>query len=300
MKLDRIIHSRQAGEFALGLSRRISPRTGKKVAALVAGILSRNTGSDLMQAICANQWVASGGTLSRAELQLRARDVLKNTGISFYNLFHYLEDPAALQEMVEFSPEIEQVIQRSREGRRGMIVAGVHLSNFDLVAQAAAFRGLKAMALSLPDPDETIQWQHSLRLRSGLEILDANLANLRQVIQRLQNGETVLTGIDRPVPEPKLKPGFFGQPAHLAVHHVQLALKAGVPVIVMGAIYGEDGRYHIHASEEIAMQHSPDRQQELIQNAELVLQAAEQIIRLAPQQWAVFQPVWPEILPPES
>ncbi len=140
-----------------------------------------------------------------------------------------------------------------------------------------------------------MKWQHTLRRRSGLEILDANLANLRQIILRLQNGETVVTGIDRPIPDPKIKPVFLGYPAHLPVHHIHLALKAQVPIIVMGAVYGEDGRYHIHSSKEIHMQQHSDHQHDLQLNAERVLSEAQKIISLAPQQWSVFQSVWPEV-----
>ena len=58
-----------------------------------------------------------------------------------------------------------------------------------------------------------------------------------------------------------------------------------------------DGRYHIRSSDEIHMQPYSDRQRELQLNAERILEAAEEIIGQAPQQWVVFQPVWPEILP---
>jgi hypothetical protein len=34
-----------------------------------------------------------------------------------------------------------------------------------------------------------------------------------------------------------------------------------------------------------------------VNNAEKVLMVAEGFIRRAPQQWAIFQPVWPDLLP---
>jgi len=44
------------------------------------------------------------------------------------------------------------------------------------------------------------------------------------------------------------------------------------------------------------MESYPDRHQEIILNAERVLSIAEAAIRRAPQQWAMFYPVWPEML----
>lgn len=295
MMNDRLLHSRRIGEFALRLSRGLSPQWGKRVACWAAWLLSRNKQSEVYRALLANQAVLGAGKVGLPTLHQYVRTVLQNTGVSYYNLFHNMQSPAVLQDLVIFSPEIEEIIQRSREGHHGMVVAGVHLSNFDLVAQAAAYHGLKAIGLSIPNPDEAVAWQHDLRRQSGLEILDANLSNLRRVIQRLQDGETVVTGVDRPIPEAKIRPLFFGHPAHLAVHHIQLALKARVPLFVMGAVYGDDGKYTIHSTGEIHLQHGQDHQQELLFNAELVLDQASQLISLAPQQWAIFQPVWPDV-----
>ena len=40
----------------------------------------------------------------------------------------------------------------------------------------------------------------------------------------------------------------------------------------------------------------PDREQEILQNAERVLQAAEDMILRAPEEWVMFYPVWPDTL----
>ena len=177
MDIQRLLNSRRVGELALRLSHSAPPGLGYQIADWVSGWIASKHSSPLVQAIRANQWVAGGETIDARELDLQARAVLNHAGISFYNLFHNLQNPSALQNLVDFTPEIQATIQRSQEDRYGLVVAGVHLSNFDLVAQAAATRGLKAFALSLPEPGDVIQWQHDLRRRSGLEILDASLVN---------------------------------------------------------------------------------------------------------------------------
>ena len=40
-----------------------------------------------------------------------------------------------------------------------------------------------------------------------------------------------------------------------------------------------------------------DRQKELKVNAEHVLEVAQEMITASLDQWVVFQPVWPEVLP---
>ncbi len=105
-----------------------------------------------------------------------------------------------------------------------------------------------------------------------------------------------MSGLDRPVSESKYCPRFFGRPAALPVLHVPLALKANVPVVVVGAIRQPNGVYQVQTSEPIFMRRHPDRYTEIMQNAETILDVASGYIRKAPQQWAMFYPVWPDAL----
>ena len=106
----------------------------------------------------------------------------------------------------------------------------------------------------------------------------------------------VLTGMDHPIPDPKYHPIFFGHAASLPTHYISLALKARVPVVIMAAVYQADGKYHILSSEPIEMKYSSDRGKEILCNAKNVLAQAEKFIELAPQQWNVPMPVWPQFL----
>ena len=45
------------------------------------------------------------------------------------------------------------------------------------------------------------------------------------------------------------------------------------------------------------MQKRSDRDEEILMNAEKVLEVAEVMIRQAPEQWSMFYPVWPDVLP---
>lgn len=280
----------------MAISRRLPPALGYRLADFVAARIVANRETPMIQTIRANQWVVSGGKLSAQELDQAATGVLRNTARAFYNLFHYLGKPAELEDFIAYSPVLEELIERSRAKQRGVIVVGLHMSNFDLVMQAAARRGLQGVGLTMPEATEAIEWQHAMRREAGVEIMPATLANLRQAIRRLEAGELFLTGADRPMEGGKCRPRFFGRPANLPVHYVQLALKARVPVILLAAVVHEDGRCHILASDYLEMQPHSDRETEMVMNAERVLEVAAQFIRQAPRQWSVFQPVWPDLM----
>jgi phosphatidylinositol dimannoside acyltransferase len=108
----------------------------------------------------------------------------------------------------------------------------------------------------------------------------------------------VLTGIDRPLPngDSKYRAHFFGRLASLPVFHIRLALKHKLPIVVLGACRQPDGRYCVWASEPIAMQPDADLVQETVSNAERILAVISGYIRRAPDQWAMYYPVWPEAL----
>lgn len=267
---------------------------GYRLGGWIASRIASQSQMPLVQAIYANQWVVSNGTLLPAQMKSVVKECLTYVARAYYELFHYWGDAAAMQQRVVFTPQIEEVIDRSRQGRCGTVVAGLHMSGFDLVSQAAAYHGLRGVALSLPEANQAVEWQHEFRRQAGLEILPATLGNIRQVIHRLQGGATVLTGIDRPMPGLKYRPLFFGRPAMVPTQHVYLALKAQVPLILMGCILDADGCYHILTSDYMEMRAFDDRHREMLYNAEMILERAVEIVRQAPYQWAVNYPVWPE------
>jgi KDO2-lipid IV(A) lauroyltransferase len=176
------------------------------------------------------------------------------------------------------------------------MVVGIHTSNFDLVLQWLGQLGLKFLGLTIPNPQGGHRMEFEMRKRSGVNLIPASIGGVRQALRHLQRGGVVLTGIDRPIPEPKAWPRFFGRPAALPVHHIFLATKAQVPVMIIATNRLDDGKYHVLTSELIEMDACPNQEAEALHNAEKVLRVAEGFIRMAPQQWSISLPVWPNAM----
>ena len=140
-----------------------------------------------------------------------------------------------------------------------------------------------------------MEWQFGLRDTIGLETVPASYESIKAATRMLRTGGTLLTAVDRPMPESKYIFRFFDQPARLPVHHIHLALHANVPIIVFAIIMKPDNRIHFNASELIEMRHYPNRRDRIVKNAENVLSIVEQFISMAPHQWAMFHPVWPDL-----
>lgn len=294
MNLQAIINSRYGVGFALGLGRALPPGFGHRLARQVGGWIAGMDALRMVQAVRANQWVVSGGVLSAAALKKTTRRTFQNIGRSLYDLYHNIENPQAVLDLVCFSPEFERTFRRIQQGSTGTMIVCLHLSNFDLIGRALGLHGLKIQVLSVPQPSGGYRWQNRLRGDVGLEMTPISLAALRQASERLAQGGVVLTGIDRPIQDSKYKVQFFGRPAALPVAHVRLALKAGIPVTLVAGQTQPDGTYLLLASDPIPMQPSRDLVEETVSNAERILQIAEEWIRRTPDQWAMSYPVWPE------
>jgi len=170
------------------------------------------------------------------------------------------------------------------------------MSNFDLILQWVCRRGMRPLALTIPEPQGGRRLEFEMRRRSGIDILPASMSALRQTLKHLRQGGMVLTGADRPIPQPEACPQFFGRPAALPVHHIFLAAKARVPLVIAATRRQEDGRYHVAASDFIEIDPHPDPDMQLLHNAEKVLGVAESFIRQAPRQWSVPLVVWPQVM----
>jgi KDO2-lipid IV(A) lauroyltransferase len=109
----------------------------------------------------------------------------------------------------------------------------------------------------------------------------------------------VITAVDRPLPDPedaKYPSHFFGRKAAMPVFYIRLALKHHLPITVLGGCRRSDGRYCVWASDPIPLRHYADLVEETVLNTETILRSVADVIRQAPEQWAMFYPVWPEAL----
>ena len=294
--MEQFINSRIGLKLGLIMARATPPWFGHAIAGMTGRWISSRRDSDLVRAVRANQWVVSGGDLNSKALDQAVRSVFQNSARSIYDLYHHIQDLTAVGELFTLESTFRELLNRPRFGRRGLIVGGLHMNGFDLAFQWICLNWLELLALTIPNPEGGRWMEFELRKKAVIDLVPGSASGLRQAIRYLEKGGLVATGIDRPQATPQPHPRFFGRPASLPTHHIFLALKAKVPVVVTASHMGKDGVYHMSASPPIEMDPYPDRADALLYNAEKVLAMAETFIQRAPQQWLISLPVWPEIL----
>ena len=294
--LQQVLNSSFSLRFVSTLAQRFTPSTGYNIASRLAEYIARRQDSQVVRAIRANQWVVHGEALDASTLDKTVCETLQHSARCLFDLYHFLDDLDATGQMIVLEHSFQQLVRRPEFDQRGLIIIGLHMSNFDLVLQWVCRRGMKPLALTIPDPQGGRRMEFEMRKRTGINILPASVAAFRHTLKHLQKGGMVLTGADRPIPKPEVCPLFFGRPAALPVHHIYLATKARVPLVVAVTRLQEDGRYHVCASDFIEIDPHPNPDVALLHNAEKVLGVAERLIRQAPLQWAVPLPVWPQVM----
>ncbi len=298
--LQQIINSSLSLRIVSTLAPRLSPLVGYRIACWVADAIARRKNSALVQAVRLNQWMATGGALPGQALDWVVRRTLHHWARCIFDLYHYVDHPEATESLVVLEPSFQPYLHRpefERRGKRhGLVIVGLHLSNFDLILQWLCKQGMKPLVLTIPEPQGGRHMEYEMRRRTGMNLVPVSVHSLRQAIKYLQQGGMVVTGIDRPISEPELYPHFFGRPAALPVHHVFLAMKANASLSVAAVNFQKDEKYHVLASDLIKMDSYSDPKRGMLHNAEKVLATAENFIRQYPQQWSVPLPVWPQVM----
>jgi len=294
--LQQIINNPLAVNLAFFLGKIIPTGVGVPICNSLGDWAASRRDSNVTRAVRVNQWVVRGANLQKEALDQAVRETLQNNIYDLYRLYHSVQNPEEMQRLIHWDAPAQGMIERPEFAERGLMILGLHLSGFDLILQSIGRQGFKAMVLTIPDPRGGRLIEYEMRKKTGMNLIPASLSTLRQAMKHLEQGGMVLTGIDRPVSNPKYHPRFFGHAAALPTDYISLASRAQVPVVIMAAIRQTDGKYHVLSSEPIEMEWDSDREKEILHNAEKVLKQAEQFIRRAPQQWNIPLPIWPELL----
>lgn len=293
--IQKFLFSPTINRIGLALGEILPPRLGRKVIGLVIQQLIKREDNEQVIAVRNNQWVISGGTLSDQQLSDRVKQVYFSSGISLYDYYHCMRKEERTRALIQFDDNLRSFIRRVKSGKENTLGLVLHIGAFDLSGHAIALAGANPLVLAYPNPNPGYQWHNELRRQAGLEVVPLSIESFQKATRHLRSGGTVITGVDRPWPGGHVSPKFFGKPSAIPVTTIQMAIRTESPVMLLACVRQPDDRYILHASELIELTRHPDRDVELIENTERVLQIAEKFIQSAPEQWAMFYPVWPDV-----
>lgn len=299
MNLQTFATSKTGTGLAMWLGRNLPRRAGTAFIELTSAFIARRRKSPLARSIRANQSVVRDLPLDAPELDVAVRQVLRNAGRYYYDLYHLLaRGREAVREAVSVSPDLDTLLRSAVERQRPAVVLGPHTSNFDLAAVALGTHGFPMQMISYSAPPGGYELQNEMRTNAGYIVTPADGQAAKTALKRLRAGGLVCTGVDRPLPEasPAAPVRFFGRPTALPTGYARLALATDAQLLFISTESTGPARYRISGPEVVELVRTGNRRQDAVLNAERVLALAEEVIRARPEEWMMFFPVWPELL----
>ena len=171
----------------------------------------------------------------------------------------------------------------------GVVFASAHIGPISVCGQIFVANGY---GVTLPVEQETGEMSrviNRLRRRMGLTLVYTGSAiGIHRVLKRGGAlgllADRAVTGVGERVP-------FFGQEALLPSAHVALALRTGASLIP-GFAHREGRRMHAIFEPELVLRRTGDHEADLRDGVRRWAELLEKHIRVAPEQWSVFEAFW--------
>lgn len=176
----------------------------------------------------------------------------------------------------------------------GVIVLTAHLGSFDTMGSAISARGYPIAALTTKTTNRfTFEFISFLRGAHKVKLIEASSSGVREAITWVRANNVLCLLSDRDFFVNGERVTFFGEETTLPVGAVRIARDTGATVIPMFTV--RLGRKNALMIEQpFVVERTSDRADDVRIGMQRVIAALEGAIEIAPEQWAMFQRVWPE------
>jgi KDO2-lipid IV(A) lauroyltransferase len=176
----------------------------------------------------------------------------------------------------------------------GAIILTAHLGPFDFAGSAMRSRGYPMSALTARTTGRfAFHFVSFLRGSQHMRVIEASSSGLRQALRLLDQGQMLILLSDRDFFLSGRPTIFFGEETTLPIGAVRLARDTGVPIIPVFA-HRRGNVYELTLRPPMTVEKTSDRDSDIAAALARVAAELEAAIARAPDQWVLFQRVWPE------
>ena len=223
------------------------------------------------------------------------RRALINAGKYYYDFYHMVgKSPLEVTKKVNIPDHLLETVRNIQASGRGVQLAGIHLSNFDLGSISLGAHGLEILGLSAANPNQGYEFQNKLRKKYGFIATPIEPKSLREAITRLKNGGIVAGAIDWPKSGETELTEVFGKPAHIPLGVARLAIMTNAVTIAIAFYKDSRPEYQIYVSEPMEVIRTGNKQEEIKLNTRKYLDFFENVVSRHPDQWMMFHKFWDE------
>ncbi|MCK5317509.1 MAG: lysophospholipid acyltransferase family protein, partial [Anaerolineales bacterium] len=297
MALNEFINSKIGPMVGAFLGRVLPRKLAFRLADIVTAKLAADEESALYQAVRSNLAVVKGVPYASPELDGGVGRVLQNAAYGYVDWYRMMASGLAdIETVCELDESIIASALEAQRNGHGVVFVGAHISSFNLYLLLLAKRGFPIQVLSYARSEGSHRSDTILRERFGINATPISFESLRQAYHRLSNNGFVITAVDRPdVGGSHLT--FFNRKVELPIGHARLAIRSGAHMIVGVVRKVADGMYKVTAPPIIKPEITGNLKKDTIALAQRVAGILEGYIRSDPEDWMMFLPVWPDVIP---
>jgi len=294
MQVQDFFSSKPVTQLGLIIAQYMPRIIGYGVARIAAAAIARRK-PEVYWTVQGNLRQIVGPAVDENDVHVMTREVFAHAGQTYFYFFHAIGRPPELVTKEIHIPESALTIIRSEMDQgHGVLLLGMHMSNFDLGLMALGAYGLPIQVLTIADPKSGFHILNRLRVRAGFDVTPITAESLRGAVNRLRRGGLVLTAGDRPIPQDRELISFFGRPAYLPLGPARLAMMSEATVLMCGCHYDSRKGYEVKVTGPIELVRTGDWHDDILSNTSRLAGILEEYVRAHPEQWMMFYPLWPE------
>ena len=228
------------------------------------------------------------------EVHRLTRKVFQYSARNFFDLMRVaLLTDDELRAAVYGSKESWDRLEAARVAGKGGIIASAHFGAFDYTGQSIYTHGYPIIPLTTRTVPEFIYRVVTLLRKShGLTIEEATPSGVRHVLSAIRRGEFAGLLADRDFFQNGVEVEFFGKKTTLPPGPARIARDTGAPILAVFTKRLSKG-YILTVDEPFYVQRTDDPKRDIRQAMQRIVTIFERQIRDSPEQWVMFQRVWP-------
>ncbi|MBI2865223.1 MAG: hypothetical protein HYX94_11740 [Chloroflexi bacterium] len=284
--------------WAFWLASLVCPLVPRRVGCLVAGFLGSLTyflAPGARRVVQDNLRVVLSSGAPADKVAWLARGVFRNTAKNYFELCWLRKlDMDKFDRLVRMEGH-DNLLKAIDEGR-GVVVVTAHLGNFDICGQGFAVRSHKVTAILEPlKPPQLFDLVQKLRGSKGVAYVPVGPSALKEAIRSLRRGGIVVVACDRDIQKTGVQVPFFGQMASLPVGAAQMAVHTGARIVPIFSERLPDDSFVVHFDPPLEIDGAGNGNEATKEALGCIAAAMERRIAAHPEQWVVFERIWPEL-----
>ena len=175
----------------------------------------------------------------------------------------------------------------------GVVIVLPHVGSWEYGGRWLAQQGYPMTTVGeLLEPPELFDWFTSQRATLGLTVLPPGPGTTVRLLDTLRAGRVVGLLADRDLVGNGVEVELFGERTTLPAGPALLALRSGAPLMTCAIYQRPRGLYHAVLQPPLDSTRTGRMRQDVQRLTEEMARSLEGLIRLAPEQWHLFQPNW--------